>query len=495
MTTIPRLSLRNIGKRYPGVVANDDVSLDVAAGEIHAILGENGAGKSTLVKIIAGAVTPDAGTIALDGQPLRAANPAQARALGIAMVYQHFSLFDSLTVAENIALGLDGGRPGSGLAAAIRAAGERYGLTLDPAAHVHDLSMGERQRVEIVRALLAQPRLLILDEPTSVLTPQATEALFETLRRLAGEGVSVLIISHKLDEIRRLASRCTVMRGGRVVAVVEPRAESETSLARLMIGGQPPQIAVHDTAPGRPRLVVKDLRLVDGGAPLAFDVRAGEIVGIAGISGNGQSVLMALLSGERSAPAESIRLDGAPLGALGPQARRALGLRYAPEERIGHAAVPDLSLAENALLTIDRLREHGFIRPAAALAYAAEVVQRFDVRCPGPRARAGTLSGGNLQKFLVGREMLAAPSVLIVDQPTWGVDVGAAASIRNALIALRARGCAILVVSEEIDELFELADRMMVMAGGQLSPAVPAHHLSVDELGRWMAGRWPQAET
>ena len=494
MKATPRLALREITKRYPGAVANDGVSLEVAAGEIHAILGENGAGKSTLVKIIAGAVAPDGGTIEFDGRSVVGADPAAARALGVAMVYQHFSLFDSLTVAENIALGLDRRLARGELAQAIRAAGHRYGLQIDPAAHVHDLSMGERQRVEIVRALLAQPKLLILDEPTSVLTPQATESLFGTLRQLSSEGVSVLFISHKLDEIRRLASRCTVMRAGRVVAAVDPRSETEQSLARLMIGGQPPQIAAHDTAPGQPRLAVEGLRLSEGGEPLSFEVRSGEIVGIAGISGNGQNALMALLAGERTARAETIRLDGRPIGTLGPRQRRALGLRYVPEERIGHGAVPELSLAENTLLTIDRLQQRGFVWPAAASAYADEVVHHFDVRCAGIQARAGSLSGGNLQKYLVGREVLAEPTVLLVNQPTWGVDVGAAAAIRNALIALRARGCAILVVSEEIDELFELADRLLVMAVGRLSPAVPAHRLALDELGLWMAGRWPRPE-
>ncbi len=492
MTAAPRLALRAITRRYPGVVANDGVSLEVAAGEIHAILGENGAGKSTLVKVIAGAVAPDSGEIEFDGRAMVGADPAAARALGVAMVYQHFSLFDSLTVAENIALGLDRRLDRGELGEAIGAAGERYGLRIDPAAHVHDLSMGERQRVEIVRALLARPRLLILDEPTSVLTPQAAESLFATLRQLAAEGVSVLFISHKLDEIRRLASRCTVMRAGRVVATVDPREQSEHSLARLMIGGQPPQIAAHDTEPGQPRLVVERLSLHEGGAPLSFDVRRGEILGIAGVSGNGQNALMALLAGERRSGAASIRLDDTPIGALGPRQRRSLGLRYVPEERVGHGAVPELSLADNALLTIDRLQRRGFVRPADAAAYAGEVVRHFDVRCAGPQARAGSLSGGNLQKYVVGREVLAEPAVLLVNQPTWGVDVGAAAAIRNALIALRARGCAIVVVSEEIDELFELADRLMVMAGGRLSPAVAAHRLAIDELGLWMAGRWPE---
>jgi len=490
MNTTKRLVLKQISKRYPGVVANDQVSLEVAAGEIHAVLGENGAGKSTLMKIVSGAVTPDAGTVEFDGRPMVKADPALARTLGVAMVYQHFSLFESLTVAENIALGIDR-RMSRRLTAAIESAGARYGLMIDPAAHVHDLSMGERQRVEILRALLAAPRLLILDEPTSVLTPQAADRLFATLRQLAGEGVSVLFISHKLDEIRRLADRCTVMRAGRVVGVVDPRLETEQSLARLMIGAQPQQVARKEKAPGPPRLQVDGLRLAQDAAPLSFKLHSGEIVGVAGIAGNGQNALMALLAGERLSAAQCVRLDGAPIGNLGPRARRARGLRYVPEERLGHGAVPAMSLAENAVLTVDRLQRSGFIRVTAAADYAGDVVWRFDVRCPGPQALASALSGGNLQKYLVGRELLAEPGVLLVNQPTWGVDVGAAAAIRNALLALRNAGCAILVVSEELDELFELADRIMVMAEQRLSPAIAAQRLSIDELGRWMSGRWP----
>jgi ABC-type uncharacterized transport system ATPase subunit len=486
----PRLALEGVTKRYPGVVANDGISLRVEPGEVHAILGENGAGKSTLVKIVAGEVQADAGRIAFDGREHRLASPRDARALGVAMVHQHFALFDTLTVAENLLLGLPADWTPARVQARLDEVAQRYGLDIDARAHVHGLSMGERQRVEILRALLGAPRLLILDEPTSVLTPQAVERLFVTLRQLAGDGVSILFISHKLDEIRALASVCTVMRGGRVVAQVDPRGRTEQDLARLMIGADPPQLAAHETPPGPPRLVLQGLGLRPD-APLDLTLHAGEIVGLAGISGNGQRELMALLSGEQQTRDAALLIDGRPAGRLGPRERRRLGLRYVPEERLGHGAVPAMSLAENALLTGDTLHAHGFIRPAAMRNFAQCVIERYRVKATGPSARAGSLSGGNLQKFIVGREIDAEPRVLIVNQPTWGVDVGAAAAIRNALIALRARGCAILVVSEELDELFELADRLVVLAGRRLSPVVPARALGVDELGRWMAGLWP----
>jgi simple sugar transport system ATP-binding protein len=487
----PRLALRNISKRYPTVLANDAVSLDVAPGEIHAVLGENGAGKSTLMKIVAGELQPDAGAIAFDGRAVQIDSPQAARALGIAMVHQHFALFDTLTAAENIALGLPGGPSPAQLQQELGAIGARYGLTIDGNARVHDLSAGERQRVEILRALLGRPRLLIMDEPTAVLAPPAVDALFATLRSLADAGLSVLFISHKLDEIRRLADRCTVLRAGRVVATVDPKRESEASLARLMIGADRPQIAAHDTPVGPPRLVVDGLRVAAGeGALLSFTVHAGEIVGVAGISGNGQRALVAALSGEMQAEAGAVMLDGRVLHGLGPRQRRALGLRYVPEDRVGCAAVPELTLAENALLTGDALQRHGFILPGAMRGFARRVIERFDVRCSGPAAAAASLSGGNLQKFIVGREILSAPRALIVDQPTWGVDVGAAGAIRNALIALRAQGCAILVVSEDLDELFEICDRIMVMARGRLSPAVPTRSVSIEAIGRWMSGLW-----
>jgi simple sugar transport system ATP-binding protein len=494
----PRLTLAGITKHYGDVAANEDVTLDVMPGEILAVLGENGAGKSTLMKVVYGVARPDAGTVAIDGAAVEITSPARARALGIAMVFQHFALFDTLSVAENIALGAPE-HPLSKIDERVRELSRRYGLELHPERTLHDLSVGERQRVEILRALMSSPRILILDEPTSVLTPQAVDRLFETLRQLAADGVSVVFISHKLDEIRRLATRCAVMRGGRLVATVDPREESEAALARLMLGADPPSIAAHDSPPGAVALEIAGLT-VHGPErrhwlhDLAFSVRCGEILGIAGVSGNGQSALMASLAGEWKGRSDSVRLFGEPVGHLGPAARRARGLRYIPEQRLGHGAVPELSLLDNVVLTGDALHRRGVLHRDEATRVAESVIRAFDVRSEGVGARAASLSGGNLQRFIVGRETLAEPRVLVVDQPTWGVDVGAAVAIRNALIGLRGRGCAIVVVSEEIDELYQLCDRLMVIAKGRLSPAVGARAIGVDELGRWMAGLWPARE-
>ena len=498
-----RLELSGITKVYPSVVANDGIDLDVAAGEIHAVLGENGAGKSTLMKIIYGVAKPDAGTIRWEGQAVSIANPARARKLGIGMVFQHFSLFETLTVAENIALALDRERSGDDLAARIREVSRHYGLPLDPERHVHTMSVGERQRVEIVRCLLQDPKLLIMDEPTSVLTPQAVEKLFETLRRLSAEGCSILYISHKLDEIRALCTRATVLRAGRVTGTCDPREESSASLARMMIGGDLPHPQHRDAQAGEPRLVVDGLSLPADdpfGTPLheiRLTVHAGEIVGIAGVSGNGQKELMAALSGERTvADPQVVKLMGAPAGRLDAEERRALGLAFVPEERLGRGAVPEMSLAENALLTAHRqgLVSRHFVRADAVREYAQQTISEFRVKAGGPDAAARSLSGGNLQKFIVGREILQAPRLLVCAQPTWGVDVGAAAFIRQRIIDLRNRGCAVLVISEELDELFEICDRIAVIAKGRLSPVRAARDTSIEDIGVWMSGLWPGAE-
>jgi simple sugar transport system ATP-binding protein len=502
--TQPRLSLFNITKRYPAVVANDAVSLTVQPGEIHAVLGENGAGKSTLMKIIYGAVKPDAGEIRFNGEAVNIRNPQEARRLGISMVFQHFSLFDTLSVAENVWLGLDKSLSLAEVTQRITNTAAQYGLDIDPARPVHTLGVGEMQRVEIIRALLTNPQLLILDEPTSVLTPQAVEKLFVVLRQLASEGRSILYISHKLHEIRVLCNACTVVRAGRVTGVCDPRQETNASLSQLMIGSLPPELHVREHNPGAAVLSVHDLAL-KADDPFGVDlngvnlqVRAGEVVGIAGVSGNGQRELLFALSGEdMRAAADSIQLSGQAMGQLNPDQRRNLGLHFVPEERLGRGAVPSLSLAQNLLLTRhDAVASSGaagvlgWLNLNTLHTQAANIIAKYQVKAGGPDAAARSLSGGNLQKFLVGREIEAAPKLLIVSQPTWGVDVGAAAQIRAALLALRDAGCAVLVVSEELDELLELSDRLHVMAEGRLSPALTREEANVSRIGAWMSGLW-----
>ena len=500
-TAVPRLQLTGITKAYPAVVANSGISLTVQPGEIHAVLGENGAGKSTLMKIIYGAVKPDAGSMAVDGRSVAVRNPQEARALGIAMVFQHFSLFDTLTVAENVWLGLDKNLSLAEVSRRITATTQAYGLQLEPTRPVHTLGVGERQRVEIVRSLLTDPKLLILDEPTSVLTPQAVENLFVTLRQLAARGCSILYISHKLHEIRALCTACTVLRAGRVTGVCDPRDETNASLSRLMIGAEPPALEHREVALGATVLEVRDLSLsredqfgVDL-QQIALQVRAGEVVGIAGVSGNGQKELLYALSGEDTrAAAQAIQVAGQGAGRLNPGQRRALGLHFLPEERLGRGAVPTLSLAHNLLLTRrDAVGHGGWLKLRALRAQAAGIIARYQVKAGGPHAAAQSLSGGNLQKFLVGREIEARPLLLIVSQPTWGVDVGAAAQIRGELLKLRDSGCAVLVVSEEIEELFDICDRLYVMAKGQISPSLPRAEATVERVGQWMSGLWHEA--
>jgi len=496
--TTPRLQLAHITKRYPAVVANSDVSLIVQPGETHAVLGENGAGKSTLMKIIYGSVKPDEGSVMFNGQPVNVRNPQEARALGISMVFQHFSLFDTLTVAENVWLGLDKSLKLAEVTRRITAKASEYGLDIDPSRPVHTLSVGEMQRVEIIRALLTDPKLLILDEPTSVLTPQAVVKLFVVLKKLASEGCSILYISHKLHEIRELCTACTVLRGGKVTGVCNPQNETNESLSRLMIGAEPPPLQHRELKAGAVALRVKALTLaredqfgVDLDA-VSLDVRAGEVVGIAGVSGNGQKELLYALSGEdaRAEPA-MIEVFGQAAAHLRPRKRRALGVHFVPEERLGRGAVPTLGLAHNMLLTrSNAVGAGGWIRTGQLAKHASEIIRRFNVKAGGPHSAARSLSGGNLQKFIVGREIDANPKLFIVSQPTWGVDVGAAALIRNEILALRDAGCAVLVVSEELDELFEISDRLYVIAKGRLSPSVDRAAATVPQIGEWMSGLW-----
>ncbi|GMV46325.1 MAG: ABC transporter [Pseudomonadota bacterium] len=500
-----QLRLEGIRKVYGSVVANDGIDLTVEPGEIQAVLGENGAGKSTLMKIIYGVTAPTSGCIYWCGEPVQVRSPGHARSLGIGMVFQHFALFETLTVVQNIALALPG-RPDLGdLTRRIDTVGERYGLAVDPRRLVHALSVGERQRVEIIRCLLQNPRLLIMDEPTSVLTPQAVRKLFETLRQLSQEGCSILYISHKLDEVRELCHRATVLRNGRVSGECTPADETPASMARMMIGKELVACTRGEAATaGAPRLALRGLTqpaLQPFGTALQnieLEVRAGEIVGIAGISGNGQQELLQAISGEAPLPrrhAAMVQLGGQDVGHLGSAARRRRGLGFVPEERLGRGAVPAMSLADNALLTAHRrsLLRRGLIRRAAVRSFAERCIAEFKVKCSGALAPAQSLSGGNLQKFIVGRELLQEPGIMVAAQPTWGVDVGAAAFIRQALVALRDAGAAVLVVSEELEELFEICDRIAVIANGRLSPSVPTRHTDVETVGLWMSGLWPES--
>ncbi|MBP0617851.1 ABC transporter ATP-binding protein [Jiella mangrovi] len=495
----PRLELKGISKRFPGVVANDQVSFAVPAGTIHALLGENGAGKSTLVKIIYGVQSADEGAIVFDGNLVQIGSPKEARALGIGMVFQHFSLFEAMTVLENIALGMDDPPPRRQLEARVREVLDSYGLSLDPHRYVHTLSVGERQRIEIVRALLQEPRLLIMDEPTSVLTPQEVEELFKTLWRLANEGCSILYISHKLHEIEVLCESATILRGGKVVGSCDPRRESAKSMAEMMIGGSLKDLSdKSDCSYGEDRFTVSGLS-APGEPPfgtslkdVSFSVRSGEIFGIAGVAGNGQNELLAVISGETQAGVTgSIRLEGRELSQLSVGARRKAGLASSPEERNGHAAVPAMSLAENAILSARSrmgLASGGVIKGGAAKDYATRVIEAFSVKATGPAAAAGSLSGGNLQKFVMGREIMQNPAVFVVSQPTWGVDAGAASFIRQAMIDLVAKGASVVVVSQDLDELLELCDRLAVINEGRLSEAMDVKGIDIEKVGLLMGG-------
>lgn len=504
----PRLILKDITKQFPGQFpgcrANDGIDLTLLPGEIHALLGENGAGKSTLVKIIYGILHADEGEILWEGKRVAIANPAAARALGIGMVFQHFSLFESLTVAENIALGLD--KPGkmAALASRIISVSERYGLPLDPSRPVHSLSVGERQRVEIVRSLLGEPRLLIMDEPTSVLTPQEVERLFATLRLLALEGRSILYISHKLEEIRVLCDRATVLRGGKLAAFCDPATTSARQMAEMMIGSELTSPNRHPEAlsEGEALLEIHGLHTTSNDPfatnvkDAALSVRAGEIVGIAGVAGNGQAELLSALSGEVLLPEPGmVRICGQAAGHMGPRARRRLGLAFVPEERLGRGAVPEMTLADNALLSgygSGGLVRRGLVRFGKTRRTAEKIIERFGVSARGYGSQARSLSGGNLQKFIIGREIMQKPRLLIVAQPTWGVDAGAAASIHQALIDMARSGTAVLVVSQDLDELFALSDRIAVIHGGILSEAIPAANSSIERIGLLMGGVYDQ---
>ena len=502
--TSPRLELKQISKAYGEVLANADIDLCLAPGEIHALLGENGAGKSTLVKIIYGVITPDEGQIFWHGEELSDLSPKLARSLGIGMVFQHFNLFETLTIEENIFLSLEHNKTSKSLSDDIHEISERYGLPINPKRYVHTLSVSERQRVEIIRCLLQNPKVLIMDEPTSVLSPLEIDILFDVLRKLADEGCSILYISHKLAEVRALCDTATILRGGRLVATCIPAEEDDLSLARLMVGEKLAEKSTYESADiGSIIFSICDLSLprtdplgcdLHG---LNLDLSKGEILGIAGVAGNGQKEFLSALNGEVLCPrGDMIRLNGENVGRVGPQKRKRRGLGFVPEERLGRGAVPEMSLARNTILTghHNGLVKAGFLRNKAIASFADTITSRFNVKTKDTHAEARMLSGGNLQKFILGREILLKPDVLLLGHPTWGVDVAAAALIREEIRLLAQTGTAVLIVSEDLDQLFDICTSLTVMNEGRLSRTFEISQTNIEEIGLLMTRGFDETE-
>ena len=498
---MPLLDMRGITKRFPGVVANDHVDFDVRAGEVHTLFGENGAGKSTLMRVLYGFYKPDEGEIRLRGERVAITSPADAIARGIGMIHQHFMLVNTLTVAENVALGTRSTRrPLTDLDAVSRRIAElseRYGLRVDPQAVIWQLSVGERQRVEIIKALYRDVSLLILDEPTAVLTPQEVDDLFAVLRQMVDDGRGLVFISHKIREVLELSDRITVLRNGRKIGTVLPSEVTRHGLAEMMVGHElPAQEPLAESSHGDARLVVRDLtvkgdRGVDAVRGLNLEVCGGEIVGIAGVSGNGQRELAEAIAGLRPAAGGSIDIDGKSLVGLNPAQARRTGLGYVPEERMRDGVVPEFSVAENLLLIDNGAPEFsrwGFLRARAIRRHSEELVAEFDVKTPSLDTPVRNLSGGNIQKLILAREMSAGPRVLLAAQPTRGVDVGAGHYIHTRLMEQRDAGTAILIVSEDLDEVLSLSDRVVVMFEGEIIAEVRPRESTREALGLMMAG-------
>lgn len=511
-SSTPLLDAKSITKKFGDFTANDAVNFTIMPGSIHALLGENGAGKSTFVKMLYGVLKQDEGEFIWNGEAVTITSPKAARAMGIAMVFQHFSLFPALTVAENIALALDDNNNMANLIRQIDDASARWGLMIDPNRPVGDLSVGEQQRVEILRCLLQDPKLLIMDEPTSVLTPQESERLFDVLRRLSDEGCAVLYISHKLDEIMALTEKATILRGGKNVGDVIPKKSSTRAMAEMMVGDKVDWIERRQSD-GKGKDKAPEIFKVNGltrpqesafSTPLKdiqLTVQAGEILGIAGISGNGQEELLEALTGEWRCPDNNtIYYNDTPMGRTGPQERRRMGIEMVPEERNGHAAVPDMTLMENTFLThYDRMENSRFQKAPLWLkrllthaglgrAITETIVKNHDVRTPRDNPEARQLSGGNLQKFIMGRMLVTKPKLAIIAQPTWGVDVGAATMIRRSLLELAANGCGVILISQDLEEIFSLSSRIAVLNEGVLSSPQNAAKLTAEKVGLLMGG-------
>lgn len=498
------LQMRGITKRFPGVLANDHVDFDVAPGEIHTLFGENGAGKSTLMRILYGLHQPDEGEIRLRGDRVAITSPSVAIQQGIGMIHQHFMLVQTLTVAENVALGLKSSRgPLTDLGRVsrrIRQLSQTYGLKVDPDAYIWHLSVGERQRVEIIKALHRDVCLLVLDEPTAVLTPQEVRDLFAVLKQLVADGLSIVFISHKVNEVLELSKRITVLRGGRKIATVRGADTTANELADMMVGHQ--VAAVGMPSDGRrarqdpAALAVSDLRVNgDRGAEavrgLSLAVHGGEIVGVAGVSGNGQRELAEAIAGLRQPASGRVEIAGADVTGRHPRAVRTAGLAYVPEERMRDALIGDFTVAENLILAGSAdpaYARWGFLRNRAIRRHCRQLVAEFDVRTPGLDTPARNLSGGNIQKLIMARELSGSPAVLLVAQPTRGIDVSASAYIHQRLIGQRADGTAVLVISEDLDELMAISDRILVIYEGAIISEVDPRTTGREAIGLMMAG-------
>ena len=495
------LRLDQITKRFGALVANDSISLTLHKGEVVALLGENGAGKTTLMNILFGHYTADTGSVEAFGKALPPGNPSAALTAGIGMVHQHFTLADTLTVTENILLGTRSlWRASLGLAAArdrIAALSRDFGLAVAPLAKVSTLSVGERQRVEILKALYRDARILILDEPTAVLTPQETEALFETLNKAVARGLSIVFISHKLHEVMAVADRCVVLRHGRVVGEVATAATDRHALAAMMVGGEITRPTVAPATPGPALIRIEAVSTPDHGAVpglrgVTLDLRAGQIIGLAGVSGNGQGALSDLLSGLVVPSSGRMLLGDAVIAGWSPRAAVRAGIARIPEDRHKTGTIADFSLTENAILeryTDAGFSSRGWMNWAGAAAFTKHIIATHDVRCPGPETPIRLLSGGNMQKLILGRVLEPGPKIILANQPVRGLDIGAITYVQTRLLAARDKGAAVLLISEDLDEVMEMSDVIHVMSEGRLSPGFPRGSMTTAELGLWMAGQ------
>ncbi len=496
----PVLRLSGVTKRFGPLLANDAISFDLARGEVIALLGENGAGKTTLMNILFGHYVADEGAVEVFGKPLPPGDPRAALEAGIGMVHQHFTLAENMTVLENIALGTQGFLNWKldriGARERIEKLSWEFGLAVDPAARVASLSVGERQRVEILKALYRDARILILDEPTAVLTPAETDALFATLKLLVGQGLSIIFISHKLNEVMAVSDRVLVLRGGRLAGERVTAGTNRSELAALMVGQEVVSPPVPPPEPGQLQFVLNAVSTARRGAGVTLDrislsLRGGEITGLAGVSGNGQAALAALISGVEAPASGEIIVRGNLAKNWSPRAALSAGIGRIPEDRHAVGTIGDMSVTENVIAEryrTPRFSRRGFLDWRAARKFAEEIIADYDVKCPSPEARIRLLSGGNMQKLILGRALDSAPSVILANQPTRGLDVGAVGYVHGKLLEARARGAAILLISEDLEEILALSDRIIVMSKGRLSAASPRGERTVAQLGALMAG-------